>query len=74
MTALELANSSIKIDIVLWSCSGNTSEGHGGAQTYDINALVAGDTDFGALRTQVNPDDAHGGNETTVKSLKIGEQ
>lgn len=54
--------------------SGATREGHGGAQTYDINALVAGNTDFGALRTQVNPDDAHGGNETTVKSSKIGEQ
>jgi hypothetical protein len=31
----------------------------GGAATYDIDTLIAGHTDFGALCTEINTDDTH---------------
>lgn len=30
-----------------------------GANTYDVNSLVPGNTNLGALRTQINTDNAH---------------
>lgn len=39
--------------------SGGGRRGGEGQDTYDIDTLIPGHTDFGALGTQVNTDDAH---------------
>lgn len=41
----------------------------GGVGTYDIDTLIAGHTDFGALRTEINTDDTHSG-KTETKCAK----
>lgn len=46
-------------------CAERGAEG----QTHDIDTLIAGHTDFGALRTEINTDDTHSG-KTEAKYAK----